>query len=71
MNPNFRIYTNSDLIGVELGGTVKNVIALAAGICDGMGLGDNSKAALLTRGIARKLPAWGLPWGPMYRLLQD
>ncbi len=52
MNPNFRIYTNSDLIGVELGGTVKNVIALAAGICDGMGLGDNSKAALLTRGIA-------------------
>ena len=52
MNPNFRIYTNSDIIGVELGGTVKNVIALAAGICDGMGLGDNSKAALLTRGIA-------------------
>lgn len=51
MNPFFRIYTNDDLVGVELGASLKNVIALAAGICDGMGLGDNTKAALMTRGI--------------------
>jgi glycerol-3-phosphate dehydrogenase (NAD(P)+) len=48
----FRIYTNTDVIGVELAGSVKNVIAIAAGICDGLGLGDNSKGALLTRGLA-------------------
>jgi glycerol-3-phosphate dehydrogenase (NAD(P)+) len=48
----FRIYTNPDLIGVELGGAVKNIIALAAGITDGLGYGDNTKAALMTRGIA-------------------
>lgn len=47
----FRVYTNSDLIGVELGGALKNVIAIAAGICDGLGYGDNAKAALVTRGI--------------------
>lgn len=47
----FRIYTNDDLVGVELAGSVKNVIALAAGICDGLGLGDNTKGALLTRGL--------------------
>ncbi len=47
-----RVYTNPDIIGVELGGAVKNVLAVAAGICDGMGLGDNSKAALITRGLA-------------------
>lgn len=47
-----RIYTSTDLIGVELGGALKNVIAVAAGICDGLGLGDNSKAALMTRGLA-------------------
>jgi glycerol-3-phosphate dehydrogenase (NAD(P)+) len=52
MNPYFRVYTNSDIIGVELGGSLKNVIAIAAGICDGMGLGDNSKGALLSRGLA-------------------
>ncbi len=46
-----RIYTSTDLIGVELGGALKNVIAFAAGIIDGMGLGDNSKAALMTRGL--------------------
>ena len=51
MNPNFRIYTNPDILGVELGGSLKNVIALCAGILDGMGLGDNTKAALMTRGI--------------------
>jgi len=47
----FRIYTNSDLVGVELAGAMKNVIAIAAGIIDGMQLGDNAKAALLTRGL--------------------
>ena len=46
-----RVYINSDIIGVELGGSVKNVIALAAGGCDGIGFGDNTKAALITRGI--------------------
>jgi glycerol-3-phosphate dehydrogenase (NAD(P)+) len=51
MNKEFRVYTNTDIIGVELGGALKNVIALAAGISDGMGFGDNTKAALMTRGI--------------------
>jgi glycerol-3-phosphate dehydrogenase (NAD(P)+) len=49
--PAFRVYTSSDIVGVELGGALKNVIAIAAGICDGMGFGDNSKASLVTRGI--------------------
>ncbi len=48
----FRVYTNDDLVGVEIGGAVKNIIALAAGVCDGIGYGDNSKAALMTRGMA-------------------
>ena len=52
MTDRFRVYTNADIIGLELGGAVKNVIAIAAGICDGLGLGDNAKAALLTRGLA-------------------
>ena len=47
----FRVYSNQDLLGVELGGALKNIIALGAGICDGMGYGDNTKAALMTRGI--------------------
>lgn len=51
MSPNFRVYTNSDIIGVEMGGALKNIIALAAGISDGLGYGDNTKAALTTRGI--------------------
>jgi glycerol-3-phosphate dehydrogenase (NAD(P)+) len=51
-NDSFRVYTLDDVIGVELGGALKNVIAVAAGIGDGMGFGDNSKAALMTRGIA-------------------
>ncbi len=49
--PSFRVYSSTDLIGVELGGALKNVIAIAAGMCDGMGFGDNSKAALITRAI--------------------
>ena len=48
----FRVYTNDDLIGVELGGALKNIIAIAAGVCDGLGLGHNSVAALITRGLA-------------------
>ncbi len=51
MNKRFRVYTNPDVLGVELGGSLKNVIALCAGVLDGMGLGDNTKAALMTRGI--------------------
>lgn len=50
--PAFRVYTGTDLLGVELGGALKNVIAIAAGVCDGLGFGDNSKAALITRGVA-------------------
>ena len=48
----FRVYTNQDVVGVELGGALKNIIAIAAGICDGLGLGHNSVAALITRGLA-------------------
>ena len=51
MSPVFRVYTSPDVLGVELGGSLKNVIALAAGMADGMGYGDNVKAALITRGI--------------------
>jgi len=50
-NPRFRFYTNNDVIGVELGGAVKNIIAIAAGVCDGLGLGANAIAALITRGL--------------------
>lgn len=51
MNDVFRVYTSSDVLGMELGGSLKNVVALAAGIADGLGYGDNTKAALITRGI--------------------
>jgi glycerol-3-phosphate dehydrogenase (NAD(P)+) len=51
-DPRFRVYTNDDVIGVELGGALKNVIAIAAGVCYGLGLGHNSIAALITRGLA-------------------
>ena len=52
MNEVFRVYTSPDVLGMELGGSLKNVIALAAGMADGLGYGDNTKAALITRGIA-------------------
>ncbi|RMH73516.1 MAG: NAD(P)H-dependent glycerol-3-phosphate dehydrogenase [Gemmatimonadetes bacterium] len=52
MSPTLRIYTNRDIVGVELAGSLKNVIAIATGICDGLGFGDNTKGALLTRGLA-------------------
>jgi glycerol-3-phosphate dehydrogenase (NAD(P)+) len=51
-SPYFRVYTNNDIVGVEVGGAYKNVIALAAGMLDGLGLGDNTKASLITRGLA-------------------
>ncbi|MEG0369861.1 MAG: NAD(P)H-dependent glycerol-3-phosphate dehydrogenase, partial [Hungatella sp.] len=51
MSPVFRVYTSPDILGIELGGSLKNVVALAAGIADGLGYGDNTKAALITRGI--------------------
>jgi glycerol-3-phosphate dehydrogenase (NAD(P)+) len=51
-SPRCRLYTTTDLVGVEIGGALKNVIAIAAGICDGLGLGDNTKAAIITRGLA-------------------
>lgn len=50
--PNFRLYTNTDVVGVELAGAMKNVVAIAAGVCSGIGLGSNSLAALITRGLA-------------------
>jgi glycerol-3-phosphate dehydrogenase (NAD(P)+) len=52
MSPTFRVYTTPDVVGVELGGSLKNVIAIAAGVCDGLKLGDNARSALITRGLA-------------------
>lgn len=64
-NPSFRAYTNNDVIGVELGGAVKNVIAIAAGICDGLGFGHNARAALITRGLA-EMNRLGLAMGAQH-----
>lgn len=61
-SPKFRVYTNDDPIGVEIAGTVKNVIAIAAGTCDGLKLGNNAKSALLTRGLAEIIRI-GQYWG--------
>jgi glycerol-3-phosphate dehydrogenase (NAD(P)+) len=73
--PRFRVYTSTDVVGVELGGAVKNVIAIATGIVDGLAYGDNARAALVTRGLAEiarlgvamggnRSPSWGSPaWG--------
>ena len=61
-SPKFRVYTNPDPLGVELGGTLKNVMAIASGTCDGLHLGTNAKAALLTRGLAEIIRV-GTNWG--------
>jgi len=57
-----RIYRNNDILGVEIGGSLKNIMAIAAGVCDGIGYGDNSKAAILTRGI-KEITKLGLKMG--------
>ena len=62
MNNRFRVYTSPDILGIELGGALKNVIALAAGMADGIGCGDNTKAALITRGM-REITRLGLAMG--------
>lgn len=61
-NNSFRVYVNDDVMGCEIGGSLKNVIALAAGVCDGLGLGDNTKAALMTRGI-KEISSLGVAMG--------
>ncbi|MBR1931458.1 MAG: NAD(P)-dependent glycerol-3-phosphate dehydrogenase [Lachnospiraceae bacterium] len=71
MNEVFRVYTSPDILGMELGGALKNVVALAAGIADGLGYGDNTKAALITRGsaeISRLGVAMGGKWETFYGL---
>lgn len=62
MKPSFRVYTNSDVLGVELGGALKNIIAIAAGVSDGLGFGDNTKASLMTRGLA-EMTRFGMEMG--------
>lgn len=65
MSPNFRVYTSPDVLGIEVGAALKNVVALAAGIADGLGCGDNTKAALITRGIA-EIARLGIAMGGKY-----
>jgi glycerol-3-phosphate dehydrogenase (NAD(P)+) len=70
-SPRFRVYTNPDPLGVELGGTLKNIMAIAAGVCDGLHLGTNAKAALVTRGLAEIIRighAWGAKTETFYGL---
>ena len=64
----FRVYTNSDIVGVEVAGAMKNVIAIASGICEGLGFGDNAKAALLTRGL-EEMARFGVAMGAQVRNL--
>ena len=66
MNEVFRVYTSPDMLGIELGASLKNVIALAAGMADGLGYGDNTKAALITRGI-KEISRLGVAMGANYR----
>ncbi|MCL6442694.1 MAG: NAD(P)H-dependent glycerol-3-phosphate dehydrogenase [Alicyclobacillus sp.] len=66
MTPYLRVYTNPDVLGAELGGTLKNIIALGVGIADGLGLGDNAKAALITRGLA-EISRLGVKMGALPR----
>lgn len=68
MNEEFRIYTSPDMLGIEVGGALKNVIALAAGMADGLGYGDNTKAALITRGIA-EISRLAIAMGADYKTL--
>lgn len=68
MNEVFRVYTSPDMLGIELGGSLKNVIALAAGMADGLGYGDNTKAALITRGI-KEIGRLALAMGAKYETL--
>lgn len=68
MNESFRVYTSPDVIGMEIGASLKNVIALAAGMADGLGYGDNTKAALITRGI-NEISRLGLAMGAKYETL--
>ena len=68
MNDVFRVYTSPDMLGIELGGALKNVIALAAGMADGLGYGDNTKAALITRGIT-EIGRLALVMGAKYETL--
>lgn len=62
MGPSFRVYRSSDIVGVEYGGALKNIMALACGVLDGLGLGDNSRAALMTRGLA-EMTRFGMHFG--------
>ncbi len=66
MSPVFRVYTSPDVLGIEVGAALKNVVALAAGIADGLGFGDNTKAALITRGIA-EISRLGIAMGGKYQ----
>jgi glycerol-3-phosphate dehydrogenase (NAD(P)+) len=64
--PALRVYANEDIVGVEVGGAVKNVLAIATGLCDGLALGLNARAALITRGLA-EMTRLGSPWAPAPR----